>query len=192
MDNVRPPSREELVLRDGRPIVTRDLLPGDAPRLEAMFPFLSAESIYRRFFVAAERASPELVRRTAVRLARIDPEREAALAACDGDQIVAVARFACLPDRPQHAEASILVRDDYQRLGLGRQLFAQLIGRAEQRGLTRLILVTHHDNLSMIRLAQQCGRPLIGRYADGLYELEIQLAPDSSPSFPFTGAVPQR
>jgi L-amino acid N-acyltransferase YncA len=192
MDNVRPPSREEIVLRDGRSIVTRDLLPGDAPRLEAMFPFLSAESIYRRFFVAAERASPELVRRTAARLARLDPEREVALAACDGDQIVAVARFACLAELPHHAEASILVRDDYQGRGLGGQLFARLIARAEQRGLTRLILVTHHDNLGMIRLAQRCGRPLIGRHADGLYELEIQLAADDSPSFPFTGAVPRR
>lgn len=192
MDDVRPNSSAVLMLRDGRQLVTRDIVPADAERLEAMFYHLSAETIYRRFFVAAERASPELVRRTARRLAQVDPQQEVAIAALDGDAVVAVARFACLPDAPQHAEGSIVVRDDYQGCGIGRQLLARLIARAEAHPLTRLILLTHHDNLGMIRLAQQCGKPLVGRHADGLYELELHLAADEQPSFPFTGAKPRR
>lgn len=133
--------------------------------------------------------SPELVHKSAQRLAAINPQREAALVALadeqDGEEAVAVARFARLPHNPKVAEASILVRDDYQGTGVGRKLMELLIAEARKSGLERLILLTHADNTAMIRLATGLGLPFKGRHAEGLYEIHLLLQPQSETKFEF-------
>lgn len=178
-----------IVTRDGRTLRVRSLSASDAVLLERMFYRLSPETIYRRFFIAAEHASPELVHKSAKRLAAINPHREAALVALADEQgseeAIAVARFARLPHNPKVAEASILVRDDYQGTGVGRKLLALLLSEARAAGLERLIFLTHADNTPMIRLAMGLGLPFQGRHADGLYEIHVLLEPQSATTFEF-------
>ena len=178
-----------ITTRDGRTLRVRGLSAPDAVLLERMFYRLSPQTIYRRFFIAAEHASPELVHKSAQRLAAINPQREAALVALadeqDGEEAVAVARFARLPHNPKVAEASILVRDDYQGTGVGRKLMELLIAEARKSGLERLILLTHADNTAMIRLATGLGLPFKGRHAEGLYEIHLLLQPQSETKFEF-------
>ncbi len=178
-----------ITTRDGRTLRVRHLSAPDAVLLERMFYRLSPQTIYRRFFIAAEHASPELVHKSAKRLAAINPQREAALVALadeqDGEEAIAVARFARLPHNPRVAEASILVRDDYQGTGVGRKLMELLIAEARTSGLERLILLTHADNTAMIRLATGLGLPFQGRHAEGLYEIHLWLQPQSETKFEF-------
>ncbi|GIV94211.1 MAG: GCN5 family acetyltransferase [Pirellulaceae bacterium] len=178
-----------ITTRDGRTLRVRSLAASDAVLLERMFYRLSPETIYRRFFIAAEHASPELVHKSAKRLAAINPRREAALVALADEQgaeeAIAVARFARLPHNPKVAEASILVRDDYQGTGVGRKLLGLLLAEARAAGLERLIFLTHADNTAMIRLAMGLGLPFQGRHADGLYEIHVLLEPQSATRFEF-------
>ncbi len=178
-----------ITTRNGRALRVRSLTAADAVLLERMFYHLSPETIYRRFFIAAEHASPELVRKSAQRLAAINPRREVALVALAGDEgneeAIAVARFALLPHNRRVAEASILVRDDYQGTGVGRQMIDLLVTAARERQLERLIFLTHADNAAMIRLATGLGLPWRGHHADGLYEIHVLLESTTVPGFEF-------
>jgi RimJ/RimL family protein N-acetyltransferase len=176
--------------RDGREITVRHLRPEDAALLERMFHRLSSETRYRRFFVPLDHIEHERVRDEARRLATVHSEHEVALVALtreDGaDEAVAVARYIRLKPEADCAEASIVVRDDYQGAGMGLQLFDLLIQVALAHGLRHLVLLTHADNLGMIGLVQRLGLPYRGHYTSGLYEIDLQLTDGEQPFFPFS------
>lgn len=176
-------------LRDGREVHVRHMRPSDAELLERMFYKLSSETRYRRFFVPLDNLDEERVHLEARRLAKINPAYETALIAVieeDGrEEAIAVARYTCLRHRDDACEGSIVLRDDFQGQGLGRQLFDLLVQVALAHGLRHMILLTHADNTGMIALVQKLGLPYKGRYSAGLYEMDVQLA-DGAPFFPFT------
>ncbi|MCS6882986.1 MAG: GNAT family N-acetyltransferase [Oscillochloridaceae bacterium] len=176
--------------RDGREVRVRHMRRADAELLIRLFYRLSPETRYRRFFVPLNDVDEARVRQEAARLATIDPARETALIAIvdeEGrEEAVAVARFARLQEHETACEASIVIRDDYQGVGIGRQLFDLLVQTAMARGFRHMILLTHADNAGMIALVQGLGMPYQGRYSSGLYEIDLQLTDFGRPIFPFT------
>lgn len=180
----------KLRARDGREVRVRHMRVDDSELLERMFHRLSSETRYRRFFVPLDHVEDERLHREARRLATIDPARETALIAVvdeDGrEEAIGVARYSCLEERADSAEASIVLRDDFQRTGIGRQLFDLLVQTALAHGLRHMVLLTHADNLGMIGLIQALGIPFKGRHSAGLYEMDVQLTEVSRPYFPFT------
>jgi L-amino acid N-acyltransferase YncA len=179
-----------LTTRDGRRVTVRHLRRNDAALLERMFYRLSSETRYRRFFIPLDNVDEERVHTEAQRLAKINPRKGAALVALAREgrhqEAIAVARFAVMPDVANCAEGSIVVRDDYQGSGLGGQLFDLLIQVALARGIRHLVLLTHADNHGMIALVQRLGLPYKGRFASGLYEIDLQLSDGERPYFPFS------
>ncbi len=179
-----------LTTRDGRSVRVRHMRVDDSELLERMFYRLSSETRYRRFFVPLDNIDEERVHREAARLASIDPATETALIAVvdeDGqEEAVGVARYTCLSHREDACEASIVLRDDYQGVGIGRQLFDLLVQVALAHGLRHMVLLTHADNGGMIALVQGLGVPFKGRYSEGLYEMDVQLTDAVKPFFPFT------
>lgn len=179
-----------LEARDGRSVRVRHMRVDDADLLERMFFKLSSETRYRRFFVPLDSIEEERVHREAARLATIDPATETALIAVveEGGQeeAVGVARYSCLEHQVDACEASIVLRDDYQGAGIGRQLFDLLVQVALAHGLRHMVLLTHADNGGMIALVHGLGLPFKGRYSAGLYEMDVQLADAAAPFFPFT------
>lgn len=179
-----------LETNDGRQVRVRHMRQSDAILLNQMFYKLSSETRYRRFFVPLDHIDEERVSREAERLATIDPLNETALIAIsdenDGDACIAVARYACLSSHPESCEGSIVVRDDFQGVGLGRKLFDLLIQVALAHDLQHMILLTHADNTGMIALVQRSGLPYKSRLSEGLYEIDLQLRKSEQPLFPFT------
>jgi RimJ/RimL family protein N-acetyltransferase len=179
-----------IATRDGRSVLVRHMRNDDAARLEAMFYRLSSETRWRRFFVPLDSVDPQRVRQEARRLATIDPRREVALVAIVPEQaddaVIAVARYSIFTNAPGSAEASIVVRDDYQGSGLGLQLFDLLTQVALAQNIRHMVLLTHADNRGMIALVQRLGLPFQGRHSAGLYEIDLQLAPNDRPFFPFS------
>lgn len=179
-----------LVARDGRTLKVRHMRRADAALLERLFYRLSPETRYRRFFMPLDSIDPARVQHEAARLATIDPELETALiAVCaedGGEEAVAVARYILLKERPDSCEGSIVIRDDFQGLGIGRQLFDLLVQSAIVSRLRHMVLLTHADNLGMIKLAQGLGMPYEARFSSGLYEIDLQLIDGARPFFPFT------
>jgi RimJ/RimL family protein N-acetyltransferase len=121
--------RETFSLRDGRSVVLRPIDPGDAPRLVQLHEHLSTESQFFRFFGP----KPHLSQAEAEYLADVDfHKRFAIVAEVPGDEdteIVGVGRFDL--NHPREAEAAVVVRDDYQHVGLGTAILDRMreIGR---------------------------------------------------------------
>lgn len=176
--------------RDGRELRVRHMRMEDAALLERMFYKLSSETRYRRFFGPVDSIDEDRLHHETQRLATINPGRETALILvideAGHEEAVAVARYACLDNREAACEGSIVIRDDFQRLGLGQQLLDLLIQVALAHGLRHMVLLTHADNSSMIALVQSLGVPYKGRYSAGLYEMDVQLVDAAVPYFPFT------
>lgn len=176
-------------MRDGRELQVRHMRLTDAELLERMFYRLSSETLWRRFFMPLDNIDLDRLRYETVRLATIHPDREVALLATaqeDGrEEIIAVARYGRVGNDSECAEASIIVRDDYQNAGLGIQLFDLLVQVGLARGVHHVILLTHADNTGLIGLIHHLGLPYTGKYASGLYEIDVQLTDNEPPVFPY-------
>jgi GNAT superfamily N-acetyltransferase len=181
-----------LQTRDGREVLVRHMRAEDAALLERLFYRLSSETRYRRFFTPLDHVEPERVRHEAQRLATIDPLRETALIGllteALGQEAVGVARFARLAGPDGGCEASIVLRDDLQGQGLGRQLFDLLVQVALAAGIRHMALLTQADNTGLIALVQGLGIPFLGRYSHGHYEIDLQLSEAQQPFFPYSGS----
>src|SRR5689334_6768995 len=95
----------------------RPLMADDGERLCRLYHRLSPESVYRRFLSPM----PAPRRDVLARLLDVDHRDREAIAALEGDEIVAVARY-IRPPGGDVAEISLVVADDWQRRGLGRLL----------------------------------------------------------------------
>jgi acetyltransferase len=73
-----------------------------------------------------------------------------------GEKEVAVARYVTNPDGTS-CEFAIVVADEWQRVGLGRYMMAQLIEVARARGLSSMSGEILASNMGMQKLAMQLG-----------------------------------
>lgn len=126
------------VLRDGRPVRIRPIVPADRRHLLAGLERMSPRSVYFRFhspnkaFTEAELAY----------LTELDQHTHVAWGAEALDETgapgIAVARYVRDTDDPTIAEAAIAVTDDYQGVGLGTILMETLIAAALENGIEQL------------------------------------------------------
>lgn len=168
---------EEVLLNDGRKVTIRPIRPDDAPRLQQGFLKLSKESIYMRFLQAASCLTDE----QANHLSSVDYHNRMALVGIveeNGEQqIVSVARYAILDrDPPGGAEAAIVVRDDYQRLGLGKISMDRLAHYAKSHGVQYFSATVHTSNIRLIKFIQSSGLRFQKEIIEpGVWEIRIFL-----------------
>jgi GNAT superfamily N-acetyltransferase len=122
----------------------RPLAASDRDALAEAFSRLSEETRRRRFGTVASRLSEHDLDR----LTTVDHHDHEALAALapDTSQIVGVARYIAMPSDPGAAEVAIEVDDEWQGRGIGRQLMSELIDRAREEGIDRLVAYVSYDN----------------------------------------------
>lgn len=137
---------------NGRTIVLRPIRATDADLLIEFHDRLSAQTRYLRFFGPKPRLTP----REAHYLAVVDFESRFAIVACDREdgeeRIVAVGRFDLAG--PRTAEAAIVVRDDFQRKGLGTAISERLFEIARARGVASMsgeILAENDQMIGFLR-----------------------------------------
>ncbi|GIV85923.1 MAG: hypothetical protein KatS3mg052_2930 [Candidatus Roseilinea sp.] len=95
------------------------------------------------------------------RIAFISYEREMALVAEVRDaalkpHIIGVGRLIKLRGG-EEAEFAILISDEYQHQGLGRELLRRLVEIGRQEGVKRIVAEILPDNVGMIRVSEQVG-----------------------------------
>lgn len=148
--------RATLTARSGRTVAVRLLEPADDALLVDLYQRMSPRTRQLRFF--CHNRLEEMVRREALRLASVDVTRHAALVGIvpeEGtERAVGVARMMVDPDNPAVAEFAIVLRDDFQQDGLGRQLLRLLIKAARRRGVTTLRVVWMAENRGVQQLIQ--------------------------------------
>lgn len=84
-------------------------------------------------------------------------DREMSLGVIVENQIIAVGRYTLSPGKQdvRQAEIAILVKDQYQSVGVGTILLKKLIQIAEKEGVKRLIANVHRDNTGMLKLTRK-------------------------------------
>ena len=92
-------------------------------------------------------------------LLEVDHRDHEALLAVDeeGGQAVGVARFIRLADRPDTAEAAVVVVDAWQGAGLGKALSMVLAERARELGIRRFEATLLLDNTAMMSVLRSLG-----------------------------------
>jgi GNAT superfamily N-acetyltransferase len=132
----RPPGypqeyQREMTLRDGRLVLIRPVLPGDAPELADAIKTADADTLRSRFLGGAPRVTPTLLAHLTV----ADYVHRFALVAIDAatGRGVAIARYE--PDGEGVADVAVVVRPEWQRVGLATALVLLLATSAVEHGI---------------------------------------------------------
>ena len=151
---IRPYPRELELLETihGRLLLIRPIRPDDEHRYPRLLEATSREDLYFRFF----RAIRSLGHADVARFTQIDYDREMALVAVDGDEIVGVVRAISDPDNAR-AEFAILVRSDWTGRGLGYSLMSRIIAYCRGRGIAELFGEVLSENARMLQMVAALG-----------------------------------
>lgn len=142
------------VTRTGLQLLLRPVKMTDEPLFKELGHALSDETIYRRFFTHRNDIPHEFLQQLVV----IDYTKTMAILATiqEGEKeiILGVARYFIEPET-HTADIVLLVRDDYQHHGIGRELLSYLIYLGRKQGLLGFTAEVLVDNKPMLNLLRQ-------------------------------------
>jgi len=166
-------------MKDGTAVTIRPIRPEDEPAMVKFHRSLSERSVYLRYFHTVnleQRASHMPLTRACF----IDYDREMALVAerrhpgTGESEILGVSRMTKAPSA-RDAEVAVVVSDEWQDRGLGKELMARLalVGAGEK--LSRLVANILPDNQDMIRVCEKLGFSLRHSLEDEVVYAEFKL-----------------
>jgi RimJ/RimL family protein N-acetyltransferase len=155
---------------DGNSVRLCPLRPDDAKHLVDLFKHMGPESRFLRFNLSLTNPDPRLIWSEAQRMAQVAPGDGAWLAFADlpeqANAPVGGVRFIRTAD--DTAEASLVVRDDMQRKGIGTEMLRFLLCQARAAGIRKLTATAQRGNLPLWRILQKA--PLaISRQSQGAH-----------------------
>ena len=168
--------------RTGRKLNARLLRPDDGPRLVELFDQLSEETRWRRFHTNVNHVSHALVETRGLEMANVDNETEdgAVVATFQdqaGEHIVGVARIARpdgVPNAPE-AEVAIVIRDDFQGMGVGSELLRRIVLLAKHMQVKTILAIFQPYNEDAIHLFRALNLPSVVSVNHGTTEMRIQV-----------------
>ena len=148
-------------MKDGTDVTIRPMRPEDEPLMVKFHGALSERSVYMRYFHAAK-LGQRVAHERLTRMCFLDYDRAIALLAdrtvpeSGEHEILAVGRMTKLHGT-NTAEIALLVRDQYQRRGLGSELLSRLIQIARDERLESLHADMLQENIEMQALVRNLG-----------------------------------
>ncbi|QLQ40046.1 GNAT family N-acetyltransferase [Micromonospora robiginosa] len=172
----RDADRVTLVLPDGAEVSVRPATADDVPAVRELHAGCSARSRQRRYLSGAADPSPGRLRRL------LEPARGTSVlvTAGSGGPAEPVVAMANLLGEGDEAEAALLVRDDWQRRGLGSALLRRLVGHADRAGYAAVLLHVQAENTPMLRTLRRLDRPATVERDGTLLTATVPLAPVAS------------
>ncbi|WP_353740545.1 GNAT family N-acetyltransferase [Desulfoferrobacter suflitae] len=165
-----PPHEDDLIflegyktamqLQDGTVVEFRPLMPSDEFAYRNFFYSLKEDTIYYRFFYYKKLFSHETVQK---HWASVDYRKNMSLVGITSmggrKEIIAIASYAQGEEEADRAEVALVVREDYQNLGIGSHLLEQLENIARENGYKGFVASVLRENTGMIHVFKK-------RYAD--------------------------
>lgn len=147
----------------------------DEPLIKDFYYALSDKSIYQRF-MSFRRHLPhsELQKQFVV----IDYTSEMAILALKkhrGQEVIAGSAQYYILEGTLSAEISIIVRDDFQKMGIGFELFSYMVTIAKNQGLHTLIADIMPDNIALFSLIEKMDLKFDRKWESGLIHIVIYL-----------------
>jgi acetyl coenzyme A synthetase (ADP forming)-like protein len=153
----------------------RPLRPDDEPALQRFLEQLSPDSMYFRFFNL--RPDPAVIHA----LLHADGDKNVALVAECGTNIVALAQYARFAHDGTKAEAAFLVADAMQGRGVGTRLLEQLAEHARPRGIQTFHAWVMGANHRMVQVFVDSGFSVQSKSEQGVIEVALSL--EHTPAF---------
>ena len=166
-------------MKNGQTVTMRPIRAEDEPLMVKFHEGLSDRSVYMRYFQRVKLSTRTAHHRLS-RVCFLDYDREFALLAevrnphSDDRRIVAVATLVKSPQKSE-GEVAVLITDDCQRQGLGKELIRRLIGFAQDEGLRRVVASTMLDNLGMSAVFEKLGFQLSTDFEEQLVNATLSL-----------------
>ena len=156
----------------------RPIRPSDEQALREGFQRLSFETIRQRFFAPVRELTEEMARH----LANVDQvTRGAVVAETESSGLIGVARYEP-SDEPGVVEVAVVVADEWQNIGIGRQLFKAILEAAKANGIDQFRADVLADNYRMLHLLSTETAVLKKRTQSGVTSLFFSyLAATNSP-----------
>jgi RimJ/RimL family protein N-acetyltransferase len=176
----------EVRLRDGSPVLLRQIRPDDRDQLAEGIARLSPSSRYLRF----QRNVETLTDAQLDYLTDVDHHDHEAIVAIDRRHPerpgVGVARYVREPYEPTVAEAAITVADEYHGQGAGTLLLGALAARARAAGIEVFRSYVLDGNVAMLEVFDNLGA-VRERETDGLWRVDLDVPADEA-DLPRSGA----
>jgi acyl-CoA hydrolase/GNAT superfamily N-acetyltransferase len=168
------PWREERTetLRNGAQVLVRPIRMSDEEPLQRLLYELSDESRYLRFMCHKSGHTHQEMQK----LVDADFSASMALVVCEpvsGD-LVATARYDVEPDTG-FADIAFVVRDDWQRRGIGSCLMRRMLELGRAKGVAGFTADVLPGNLGMMLVFQQSGLAVQSRFDGSVYHLSMRL-----------------
>jgi len=150
--------------RDGRTVSIRAIKKTDTALLVDLWHHLSDRTRRMRFHALPRDLPPQEIWQRAAELAHLHPRRQAAVVATvsaeDGEHIVGVARLSRSTPDAAVAETAVVVRDDFQHVGLGTHLLRTLGDVALAMGITQFEAWVLAENEAVLEIITKFGYPV--------------------------------
>jgi len=167
-----------VTLHDGRPVLIRPILPGDAPGLAEAIKTADADTIHRRFLGGRPQVTPELL----AHLTTVDYLKRFALVAVDpaSQRGVAIARYEATGG--DVAEVAVAVSPGWRHAGLATDLLLMLAEAATERGIRTFSGSYLAGNRPIAALIEDVGGPRNQLVEQGIAEFTVGLGrrPDAA------------
>jgi acyl-CoA hydrolase/RimJ/RimL family protein N-acetyltransferase len=144
--------------KTGLSILLRPVKITDESLLKDFFHALSDESLYSRFMTAKKELSHRWLQEYAV----VDYSKKMVILAvveegkAGREEVVGMGQYSLLGES-MTAEVAYVVRDDFQRKGVGRELLARLTVLAKRQGLLGFVAEVLSTNAPIFRMFQRMG-----------------------------------
>jgi len=157
----------DVVLRDGSTVHVRPIRPADHDAIRAFLDGISRESIWFRFFGAAN------LNWAADWSVDVDYVDRYGLIAETGTPLRVIAQASYIRIDPRRAEVAFLVADDYQGQGLSTIMLAHLAAAADAESIGTFVADVLPANHRMIETFRQSGFPVELRSEPGVIKIEF-------------------
>jgi len=160
------------VTRDGVEVLLRPVKISDEPLIKDFFYSLSDKSLYRRFVSSRQDMPHDRLQDFVV----IDFTKEivilAMIAGEDKEILTGVGQYSLNPGT-HHAEVAFVVKDEYQKQGIGTELLSYLTQLAKRQGLHGFTAEVLAENKPMMHVFEQAGFDIERSVSSGVYELTM-------------------
>ena len=158
--------------RDGLNILLRPVKIGDEPLMKDFFYALSGESMYRRFMSVRMDMPHKRLQEFGV----VDYANSMMILAIvegDGKETIAAIGQYEINENVHTAEVALVVKDMYQKMGVGYDLLTYLTRLARRRGLLGFTAEVLVENKPMLDLFKNMGFDTEKRNEEGVYEMRM-------------------
>lgn len=158
---------ENKVFKD-RTVYFRPLRPYDQKAIQDFFYSHRPETVYQRYLANVEALPPTEARARV----SVDYNRDMAIAGFDDwkpyAQMVCIGRYIRKED--DSAEIGIVVKEEFQRIGIGKFLCEHLLAAARKQGIKKLMAYVNRTNTGMIKIFNELGFSMKeSRVVDGYF-----------------------